>query len=169
MKKKDAKSTRKPRPHVSRPKPDPKPGTTVPVDAGAEFLKALHLIVPSVRTVVVQSPDVSKNMLFLDLAKVCYITSKAGEESGGRQETMFVTLGGARYYNNQSLNDLETKLKEANPWFLRTHRFYLVNLANLRGFRYSSERDLLFTSIEEPLLNGVSSDYRDAFDAAMGI
>ncbi|MDD3524112.1 MAG: hypothetical protein PHQ41_05380, partial [Candidatus Cloacimonetes bacterium] len=63
---------------------------------------------------------------------------------------------------------LENKLKE-HPHFMRTAKAYLVNLTKVRGFKFSSSRDLWFEGLAEPVKNAVTSSYKDDFDTALGI
>ncbi len=106
-------------------------------------------------------------MLILPLAKVCYITSKT--DSDREDETMFVTVDGERFYNSMSLQAIEDLLKEGNPWFLRTSKYYLVNLSKITAYRFSSARDLWFQGFEKPVENAVSDMYLAEFNARIGI
>lgn len=124
-----------------------------------EILERLRSLDPPVKKIPVSAPDQAMTMVFLDLADVCYITTRTDSD---RKELMFVTRDGERFYNNMSLKDVEEMLQE-HPHFLRTSKFYLVNLARIRGFKYSNERDLWFDGIEEPVENAVSETYLPAY------
>lgn len=132
-----------------------------------EILTYLRRLAPPVGRISVESPDPSRNMLILSLAKVCYMTSKT--DSDREDETMFVTVDGERFYNSMSLQAIENLLKEGNPWFLRTSKFYLVNLSKVTAYRFSSARDLWFQGLAEPVVNAVSESYLDVFNARVGI
>jgi DNA-binding LytR/AlgR family response regulator len=137
------------------------------VEKSEEILAYLKRLAPPVGRISVESPDPSKNMLILSLAKVCYMTSKT--DSDREDETMFVTVDGERFYNSMSMDSIEDLLKEGNPWFLRTSKFYLVNLSKVTAWRFSSARDLWFQGLAEPVENAVSEKYLDDFNARFGI
>lgn len=132
-----------------------------------EILAYLKRLAPAVGRVSVESPDPSKSMLILSLAKVCYITSKT--DSDREDESMFVTVDGERFYNSKSLQAIEDLLKEGNPWFLRTSKYYLVNLSKITAYRFSEARDLWFQGLEQPVENAVSGLYLENFNARFGI
>lgn len=132
-----------------------------------EILTYLKRLAPAVGRISVESPDPSKNMLILSLAKVCYITSKT--DSDREDESMFVTADGERFYNSMSLESIEKLLEDGNPWFLRTSKFYIINLGKVTAYRFSSARDLWFSGLEQPVANAVSDLYLDEFNARLGI
>ncbi len=132
-----------------------------------EILAYLKRLAPPVGRISVESPDPSKNMLILSLAKVCYVTSKT--DSDREDESMFVTVDGERFYNSMTLQAIEDLLKEGNPWFLRTSKFYIVNLSKVAAYRFSSARDLWFQGLEQPVENAVSDLYLEEFNARFGI
>ena len=96
----------------------------------------------------------------MELKDVCYITTKS---DAGREETMLVTSGGKAYYTNLRLVEIEEKLKE-HPHFMRTSKFYMINLTKIRALKVSSARDLWFDGLEKPVVNAVTSSYLAEFE-----
>jgi DNA-binding LytR/AlgR family response regulator len=125
-----------------------------------KILTRLNSLDPPVRKIAVEAPDPAMNMYLLDLADVCYITTKT---ESARSETMYVTRNNERYYNNMSLKYLEKKLKD-HPHFMRTSKSAIVNLTRIRGFKYSNARDLWFEGLVDPLVNAVTATYLDKFE-----
>lgn len=76
---------------------------------------------------------------------------------------MFMTNRKEAYYSNLRLSQIEEKIKE-HPHFLRTSKYYLVNLTKIRGLKVSSARDLWFEGVDDPVLNAVSSAYLADFE-----
>lgn len=142
------------------------------------FSHYLRFTNPPVKKFPVMSEDPLHTLSFLDLDEVCLVTSKV--EGGRPGETMWVSQDGSRHYSAMGLADIERKLcfprettdgsmdgsEAGNPWFLRTHLSYLVNLRKVRAFDYSSGAlTLWFEGLEEAYENTVSSTYRPRFDA----
>jgi DNA-binding LytR/AlgR family response regulator len=127
-----------------------------------KILKRLQSLDPPIKKIAVEAPDPAMTMCFLDLADVCYITTKLAANT--RAETMYVTDKSEQYFNNMSLKKLEKLLKD-HPHFMRTSKSTIINLTKLRGFKFSSARDLWFKGVEEPVINAVSATYLDAFEA----
>jgi hypothetical protein len=151
-----------------------------------KILQRLHFLTPPVSKLVVDSPDPGKTMLFLDLKKVCYLTTRT--DSGREGEIMFVTVSGKRFYSSMSLADIERKLclpyyqwrsddsllgggewelkdnEGLNPWFLRTHAAYMVNLERVTRFEKAAARTLWFEGVPDPIENVVSDLKRELFD-----
>ena len=146
-----------------------------------KILYHLRKLDPPMRTLTVDPPDASKNIYFLDLSTVCYITSRSDQKG----DTMFVTLEGKKFYNSMGIGDIEKKICEpfyewddeknawelqphegGNPWFLRTHSSYIVNLKHVRRVQFAKARTVWFDSLEEPIENIVSESRREAFDAS---
>ena len=101
----------------------------------------------------------------IDLKDVCYISTKS---SSGREETGFITSDGKTYYSNLRLTEIEKKLAD-HPWFMRTSKFYMVNLTKIRALKVSSARDLWFEGLKEPVVNAVTSTYLSDFLKRLGI
>ncbi len=125
-------------------------------------------------------------MLFLDLDKVCYITTRS--DSGEEGEIMFVVVSGKRFYSSMSLAVIERKLCQPyfhwksdknhpeggewlfrdyegkNPWFLRVHGAYLINTKRVTRFEKAASRTLWFEGIKDPVENMVSDSKRELFD-----
>lgn len=165
------------------PKPPPPPIELSPEE---KILERLHFLSPPVSKLVVDSPDPGKTMLFLDLEKVCFVTTET--DSGRKGEIMFVTVSGERFYSSMSLAAIERKLclrhyqwradeslpeqgewklnknKGLNPWFLRTHGYYIVNLRRVTRFEKAAARTLWFEGVPDPIVNVVSDLKRDLFD-----
>ena len=76
---------------------------------------------------------------------------------------MFMTTRNEAYYSNLRLSQIETKIKE-HPHFMRTSKYYLVNLTKIRGLKVSSARDLWFEGLDGPVVNAVSSAYLAEFE-----
>jgi len=91
---------------------------------------------------------------------VCYITTKS---DAGREETMFVTSSGKTYYTNLRLVEIEARLKD-HPHFMRSSKFYVINLTKIRGLKVSSARDLWFDGLDQPVVNAVTSSYLADFE-----
>lgn len=131
-------------------------------DAGTleKILERLQYLDPPVKRFPVVPPDPAMAMYFVDLVDVRYITTKTDQ---GREETMFVTGGGKNFFSNLALSEIEARLKE-HPHFLRTSKYYIVNLMKIRGLKVSNARDLWLDGVEKPLLNAVTSTYLAAFE-----
>ena len=99
-----------------------------------EILAKLARIEPPIKKFAVTPEDPAMSVYFLELKDVCYITTKS---DAGREETMFMTSGGKAYYSNLRLVEIEEKLKE-HPHFMRTSKFYMVNLTKIRALKVSS-------------------------------
>ena len=114
---------------------------------------------PPVKKIAVDSCDMDMNMLFLNLDRVCYITTRSDT---GRTELMFVTDDGGRYYSSRTFRSVVDGLAE-HPHFLQTSRFYIVNLTKITGLRFSSSRDLWFEGSSEAVRNIVTTTYLNDF------
>ncbi|HMM59053.1 MAG TPA: LytTR family DNA-binding domain-containing protein [Candidatus Rifleibacterium sp.] len=125
-----------------------------------QVLEKLQQIDPPIRKFPVTPEDPAMAVYFVDLKDVCYITTKADQ---GREETMFVCGGGKAYYSNLRLTEIEARLKE-HPHFMRTSKFYVVNLTKIRGLKVSAARDLWFDGIKEPVINAVTSTFLADFE-----
>ncbi len=131
------------------------------------ILMTVRRSAPRVGKIAVESSNPTMNMLFLDLAKVCYITSESDAE---RDEIMFVCEGNERYYNNKSLIDIETMLGNGNnPWFLRTAKSFIINLGRVKASKVGDARTIWFEGLEKPLERAVSDTYLDEYKAHVGI
>lgn len=125
-----------------------------------QILERLMSLDPPIKKFPVAPPDPAMAVYFVNLKDVCYITTKADH---GREETMFMTIRKETYYSNLRLSEIEEKLK-AHPHFLRTSKYYLLNLSKIRALRVSAARDVWFEGIEEPVLNAVSNTYLSEFE-----
>jgi DNA-binding LytR/AlgR family response regulator len=76
---------------------------------------------------------------------------------------MFVTRQGKKFYSNLRLSEVEERLAE-HPAFLRSSKFYIINLRRIIGLRVSSSRDLWFEGLDEPIINAVTSTYLEDFE-----
>ena len=125
------------------------------------ILDRLRSIDPPVKKIGVgPKEDSGMSIYFLDLKDVCYITSRVDTD---RVEAMFVTVDNERFYNNMLMKDLEAYLKE-NPHFMRSSKSVIINLTRVKGFRYSTSRDLWFEGVEEPVINCVTPTYLEEFE-----
>ena len=125
-----------------------------------QVLEKLMYLDPPIKKFPVTPEDAAMAVYFVDLKDVCYITTKSDQ---GREETMFVTSGGKAYFSNLRLTEIESRLKE-HPHFMRTSKFYLVNLTKIRGLKVSAARDLWFDGIKNPVVNAVTSTYLADFE-----
>jgi DNA-binding LytR/AlgR family response regulator len=125
-----------------------------------QVLEKLMYLDPPIKKFPVTPEDPAMAVYFVDLKDVCYITTKSDQ---GREETMFVTSGGKAYFSNLRLTEIESRLKE-HPHFMRTSKFYLVNLTKIRGLKVSAARDLWFDGIKNPVVNAVTSTYLADFE-----
>lgn len=125
-----------------------------------KVLERLQYLDPPIRKFPVQPPDPAMAVYFVDLKDVCYITTKADH---GREETLLMTSGGKGFYSNLRLAEIEERLKE-HPHFIRTGKYYLINLTKIRALKVSSARDLWFEGIEKPVVNAVTSTYLAEFE-----
>lgn len=125
-----------------------------------EILAKLARIEPPIKKFAVTPEDPAMSVYFLELKDVCYITTKS---DAGREETILVTSGGKAYYTNLRLVEIEEKLKE-HPHFMRTSKFYMINLTKIRALKVSSARDLWFDGLEKPVVNAVTSSYLAEFE-----
>jgi DNA-binding LytR/AlgR family response regulator len=125
-----------------------------------QVLAKLQYLDPPIKKFPVEPEDPAMAVYFLDLKDVCYITTKSDV---GREETMFVTSSGKSYYSNLRLTEIEKRLKD-HPHFLRTSKFYVINLTRIRGLKVSSARDLWFDGVKEPVINAVTSTYLSDFE-----
>ena len=134
-------------------------------DAGTldKILERLQYLDPPIKRFLVEPPDPAMAIYFIDLAEVRYITTRTDQ---GRDEIMFVMGAGKQFFSNLTLGKVETRLKE-HPHFMRTSKFYIVNLARIRGMKVSNARDLWFDGINEPLVNAVTSTYLTEFEKRM--
>lgn len=130
-----------------------------------KILEKLNYIDPPIKKFPVTPEDPSMTISLVDLKDVCYITTKS---TAGREETGFVTSNNKTYYSNLRLTEIEKKLA-VHPHFMRTSKFYMVNLTKIRALRVSSARDLWFEGLEEPVINAVTSTYLSEFLARMKI
>ena len=128
-----------------------------------KILEKLNYIDPPIKKFPVTPEDPSMTISLVDLKDVCYITTKS---TAGREETGFVTSNNKTYYSNLRLTEIEKKLA-VHPHFMRTSKFYMVNLTKIRALRVSSARDLWFEGLEEPIINAVTSTYLSEFLARM--
>ena len=123
-------------------------------------LERLQYLDPPMKKFPVQPPDPAMAVYFVDLKDVCYITTKSDH---GREETMLMTSGGKGYYSNLRLSEIEERLKE-HPHFVRTSKYYLINMTKIRGLKVSSARDLWFEGLDKPVVNAVTSTYLADFE-----
>ena len=124
-----------------------------------KILEKLNYIDPPIKKFPVTPEDPSMTISLVDLKDVCYITTKS---TAGREETGFVTSNNKTYYSNLRLTEIEKKLA-VHPHFMRTSKFYMVNLTKIRALRVSSARDLWFEALEESIINAVTSTYLSEF------
>ncbi len=125
-----------------------------------QVLAKLQYLDPPIKKFPVTPEDPAMAVYFLDLKDVCFITTKS---DAGREETMFMTSGGKAYYSNLRLTEIEKRLKD-HPHFMRTSKFYVINLTKIRGLKVSSARDLWFEGLKEPVINAVTSTYLSEFE-----
>ena len=125
-----------------------------------QVLEKLMYLDPPIKKFPVTPEDAAMAVYFLDLKDVCYITTKSDQ---GREETLFMTSGGKAYYSNLRLTEIEKRLAE-HPHFMRTSKFYVINLTKIRALLVSSARDLWFDGVEDKVVNAVTSTYLAEFE-----
>ena len=125
-----------------------------------QVLEKLMYLDPPIKKFPVTPEDPAMAVYFLDLKDVCYITTKSDQ---GREETLFMTSGGKAYYSNLRLTEIEKRLAE-HPHFMRTSKFYVINLTKIRALLVSSARDLWFDGVEDKVVNAVTSTYLAEFE-----
>jgi DNA-binding LytR/AlgR family response regulator len=125
-----------------------------------QILRKLNEIEPPVRKFPVMPEDPAMAVYFLELADVCYVTTRTEH---GREEIMFVTRQGKKFYSNLRLSEVEERLAD-HPYFLRSSKFYIINLRRIVGLKVSSSRDLWFEGLDEPVINAVTSTYLEDFE-----
>ncbi len=125
-----------------------------------DILAKLERMDPPIKKFAVTPEDPAMSVFFVELKDVCYITTRS---DAGREETMFVTSAGKAYYSNLRLTEIEKRLKE-HPHFMRSSKFYMINLTKIRGLKVSSARDLWFDGLEKPVANAVTSTYLAEFE-----
>ncbi len=125
-----------------------------------EILEKLTRIEPPVKKFPVTPEDPAMSVYFVELSDVCYITTKS---DAGRVETMFMTSSGKPYYSNLRLMTIEERLKE-HPHFMRSSKFYIINLSKIRALKVSSARNLWFDGLDNPVINAVTSSYLAEFE-----
>jgi DNA-binding LytR/AlgR family response regulator len=125
-----------------------------------QVLEKLQYLDPPIKKFPVTPEYPAMAVYFLDLKDVCFITTKS---DAGREETMFMTSGGKAYYSNLRLTEIEKRLKD-HPHFMRSSKFYMINLTKIRGLKVSSARDLWFDGLKEPVINAVTSTYLSEFE-----
>jgi len=123
-----------------------------------QILDKLSYLEPGVKKFPVEPIDAKMSVYLLDLKDVCYITTR---NDFGRKEIGFVT-GKKQYFSNLSLRDIEKRLL-GNPHFMRTSKYYIVNLDKICGMKVNSARDLWFEKIKKPVVNAVSDTYLKRF------
>ena len=128
-----------------------------------KILRKLNFIEPGVKKLPVQPVDPKMAVFMLNLKDVCYITTK---NEFGRKEIGLVTAK-KTYFSNLSLKTIEQKLV-SNPHFMRTSKYYIVNLDKVCGMKVSSARDLWFTGIKKGIKNAVSDTYLAKFLERLG-
>jgi len=122
------------------------------------ILEKLNYLEPGIKKFPVQPIDAKMSVYLLDLKDVCYITTR---NKSGRKEIGFVTAK-KQYFSNSSLRDIEERLQE-NPHFMRTSKYYIVNMDKVCGMRVNSARDLWFNGIKKSIVNAVSDTYLSRF------
>lgn len=128
-------------------------------DVSQEILEKLTLLEPPIKRFPVTPADPAMGIFLVKLADVCYITTKSDQ---GREETLFKTASES-YYSNYGLGEIEKQLKE-HPHFMRTSKYYIVNLTRICGFKVSAARDLWFEGIKTPITNAVTNTYLAEFE-----
>jgi len=125
-----------------------------------DILAKLERMDPPIKKFAVTPEDPAMSVFFVELKDVCFITTRS---DAGREETMFMTSSGKGYFSNLRLTEIEKRLKE-HPHFMRSSKFYMINLTKIRGLKVSSARDLWFDGLEKPLVNAVTSTYLAEFE-----
>jgi len=128
-------------------------------DVSQKILEKLTLLEPPIKRFPVTPADPAMGIFLVKLADVCYISTKSDQ---GREETLFKTATES-FYSNYGLGEIEKQLAE-HPHFMRTSKYYIVNLTKICGLKVSAARDLWFDGIKEPIQNGVTNTYLAEFE-----
>ena len=128
-------------------------------DVLQKILEKLTLLEPPIKRFPVTPSDPAMGIYLVNLSEVCYISTKSDQ---GRDETLFKTATES-FYSNYGLGEIETQLKE-HPHFMRTGKYYIVNLTKIRGLKVTAARDLWFEGIKEPIVNAVTNTYLAEFE-----
>jgi DNA-binding LytR/AlgR family response regulator len=124
-----------------------------------QILEKLDHIDPPVKKFPVSCEDPEISVYLVDLADVCYITTK---NDHGRDEVAFITAK-ETFYSNEGLKDIEEQLKD-HPHFMRSSKYYIINLSRIKGLKVNNARDLWFEGLKNPITNGVTSTYLEEFE-----
>ncbi len=124
-----------------------------------KIIERLDYIDPPVKKFAVEPVDPEMGVLLIDLKDVCYITTKS---DGGRSEIMLVTADG-NFYSNFSLKKVNEIIAK-HPHFMRTSKYYIVNLTQISGMKVNNARDLWFKGVKGSISNGVTSTYLEKFE-----
>ncbi len=128
-------------------------------DVSQKILEKLTLLEPPIKRFPVTPADPAMGIYLVKLADVCYISTKSDQ---GREETLFKTATES-FYSNYGLGEIEKQLAE-HPHFMRTSKYYIVNLTKIVGLKVSAARDLWFEGIKNPVQNAVTNTYLAEFE-----
>ena len=128
-------------------------------EVSQKILEKLTLLEPPIKRFPVTPADPAMGIYLVKLADVCYISTKTDQ---GREETLFKTADGD-FYSNYGLGEIEKQLAE-HPHFMRTSKYYIVNLTQIVGLKVSAARDLWFEGIKNPVQNAVTNTYLAEFE-----
>ena len=128
-------------------------------EVSQKILEKLTLLEPPIKRFPVTPADPAMGIYLVKLADVCYISTKTDQ---GREETLFKTADGD-FYSNYGLGEIEKQLAE-HPHFMRTSKYYIVNLTQIVGLKVSAARDLWFEGIKTPVQNAVTNTYLAEFE-----
>ena len=77
------------------------------------------------------------------------------------------TLDGKIYINFSSISETDEELKD-DPRLMKTHKSFIVNLANIETVRVDSGRELTFKGLAPDITAKVTSDYLEEFEKRFG-
>lgn len=162
---------------VHLPVPPTPPAELEDLAALREYFAALAIyqrfVNPPLERYPVASSDPLHDMMFLELERVCLVTTTKGKASR-EGELRWLTSNGESFYSSHGLADVERDLcfpradtkngfddsKAGNPWFVRCHGSYLVNVRKVRAFDYAGGAVTIWVDgHEEAFEKAVSETY----------
>ena len=129
-----------------------------------KILEKLDYIEPGIKKFPVLPEDAKMGVFLLNLEDVCYISTKTDSD---RKEVVFVTKK-KKYYSNLNLKEIAEKL-DSNKRFLRTSRYFIINLEKVSGIKVNNARDLWFEGIKKPVENAVFDSYLREFEERLNV
>lgn len=125
-----------------------------------DLREQLLWIAPTVRTFPVVHPDPTRNLLFLELEAVCFVTTKSDDD---RYEVMFVTEGGETFYSAKPLSQIAAEVSAGNARCMQSGKYYVINLKKVTAFTVTEARGLWFKGLPDRVENAVTDKWLSEF------